>query len=184
MNTKLINTAISTLVVCGLTFSAVPASAASSPQLTPATSTGSTQGEVTDAEVDQLAQDLEALFTHGLVENPDGSFTVDEQSILTHFGDTQGKEIIAQFRQQLPTSPSGISTNKSYGECVLNFTGFGAIFGATEGTILGYINRKEWNKAAQTMVKFLGKQAVKGGVVGLAASLAAGGAWCATPWSR
>jgi len=118
MKNKLVNASIAAFLACGLTFTALPASASTPTQVHPA---GTKLAEASTA---------------------------------------------------------------SYGQCVLNFTGFGALFGASEGTILGYINRKDWNKAAQTMVKFLGKQAVKGGVVGLAASLAAAGAWCATPWAK
>lgn len=186
MKNKLVNASIAAFLACGLTFTALPASASTPTQVHPA-GTKLAEASVSDAEVEKLAKDLEALFTHGITQNEDGSFRVDEQSIIGHFGEAEGQQIIAQFRAQVPQTHTGnlpVASTASYGQCVLNFTGFGALFGASEGTILGYINRKDWNKAAQTMVKFLGKQAVKGGVVGLAASLAAAGAWCATPWAK
>ena len=186
MKNKFVNASIAAVLACGLTFTVLPASASTPAQLNPGAATVANES-VTDAEVDKLAKDLEALFTHGITQNEDGSFRVEEKSIIKHFGEVEGKQIIAQFRAQVPQTHIGnipVASAASYGQCVLNFTGFGALFGASEGTILGYINRKDWNKAAQTMVKFLGKQAVKGGVVGLAASLAAAGAWCATPWAK
>ncbi|SNC71666.1 hypothetical protein SAMN05445756_1576 [Kytococcus aerolatus] len=146
---------------------------------------------VSPEEVDQLASDLEALFTDGMQQRPDGTFVIDRAGIIERFGPVEGGAIIHEFTKVARTDASSSqrdglvhTAGTSYGECVLNYTGFGLIFGSAEGTILGYINRHAWKDAAEAMVKFLGRQAVKGGAVGLAASLAAGGAWCATPWSR
>jgi len=184
--TKITKVSIASLVVGGLSFTSLPA-VASTDRAVPSTagSSISSNPDVTQQEINELANNLEELFTNGIVNNQDGTFTVNEAAIVSHFGPEEGNAIIAQFQQQLPQSlnKGGVVSTDNYGQCVLNFTGFGTLFGASEGTILGYINRNEWNKAAQTMVKFLGKQAVKGGAVGLAASLAAGGAWCATPWA-
>lgn len=183
---KLGKISLTSLVVGGLSFTSLPAVASTDRGAGPASgaSIGSSS-DFTQSEVDELSNNLEELFTNGIVDNQDGTFTVNEAAILDHFGPEEGNAIISQFHQQAPQAPtlSGAVSTYNYGQCVLNFTGFGTLFGASEGTILGYINRQEWNKAAQTMVKFLGKQAVKGGAVGLAASLAAGGAWCATPWA-
>jgi hypothetical protein len=177
---------VASLIVGGLSFTSLPA-VASTDRVVGSTSGSSVTSnpDVTESEVNELANNLEELFTNGIVNNQDGTFTVNEAAILGHFGPEEGNAIISQFQQQIPQSlnKGGVVSTDNYGQCVLNFTGFGTLFGASEGTILGYINRQEWNKAAQTMVKFLGKQAVRGGAVGLAASLAAGGAWCATPWA-
>ncbi|MFC9934695.1 hypothetical protein [Glutamicibacter sp. NPDC127525] len=186
MKNKFVNASIAAVLTCGLTFTALPASASTPAQLNPA-ATAIAEDSVSNAEVEKLAKDLEALFTHGITQNEDGSFRVDEMSIIEHFGEVEGGQIIAQFRAQVPQTHIGnipVASAANYGQCVLNFTGFATLFGASEGTILGYLNRKDWKKAAETMVKFLGKQAIKGGVVGLAASLAAAGAWCATPWGK
>lgn len=182
---KIAKISMTSIIVGSLSFTSLPAMA-STDRAGEADSGASASAEhFTQNEVDELAKNLEELFTHGILDNQDGTFTVDEAAILGHFGPEEGNAIISNFHQQVPqvSIPGGLVSTYNYGQCVLNFTGFGTLFGASEGTILGYINRQEWNKAAQTMVKFLGKQAVKGGAVGLAASLAAGGAWCATPWA-
>ncbi len=44
------------------------------------------------------------------------------------------------------------------------------------------IERHLWREAAMYIIKVVGVNANKGGVVGLAALLAAGAIWCATPW--
>lgn len=142
-------------------------------------------GEFSDAEIDALAADIEKLFTSAMVDDGTGGYYLDEEAVLASFGPDEGNAIIGAVRAQVPAQTGQMQMLRaSYGECVLNFTGFGTIFGATEGTIIAYINREQWRQAAETMVRFLGRSAVRGGAVGLAASLAAGGAWCATPWSR
>jgi len=89
-----------------LTFTALSASASTPSQLNPAAATVANES-VTNAEVDKLAKDLEALFTHGITQNEDGSFRVDEKSIIEHFGEVEGKQIIAQFRAQVPQTHIG-----------------------------------------------------------------------------
>lgn len=46
------------------------------------------------------------------------------------------------------------------------------------------IEKRLWKQAALTIIKIVGKSAIKGGLAGLAASLAASAAWCLTPWAK
>lgn len=182
---------ISTTLATGLIFSltSLPANANALPVggAPKHQTTDESPNDFSPADVDRLARNLEDLFSNGATVRDDGSVFVDSEQILEAFGPAKGAEILAQLQpnNRLPGQVAPLaSAPTSYGKCVLNVTGFGTLFGAAEGTIIGYLNRKQWKKAAQTMVKFLGKQAIKGGVVGLAASLAAGSVWCLTPWAR
>ena len=170
------------LAMLGTSVAPAVAAPVDSPQGSSAAS--SVDPQVTEREVEELSNNLEELFTNALEAQGDGNFVVNEAALAEHYGEDEAASILQALRGSGKSLGTNTPAAQSYGQCVLNFTGFGAIFGASEGTILGYINKKNWKKAAETMVKFLGKQAVKGGAVGLAASLAAAGAWCATPWGR
>ncbi|WP_216382508.1 hypothetical protein [Arcanobacterium phocae] len=74
--------------------------------------------------------------------------------------------------------------SSDYAKCVIDVTGLGAIGGLFTGAFTKLIEKELWKEAALYIVKIVGKNAFKGGVVGLAASLAASAIWCATPWSR
>lgn len=183
---RFMQVSITAALTCSLGLTAIPASATTASPSIPSENSAHTES-YSDSEIDTLADNLESLFTHGLTLDEDGSVRVNEKQVVDHFGNHTGNEIISQFRAQSPKVEAkgvGVATKASYGECVLNATGFGTIFGASNETIIAHLNKKEWKKAAEKMVKFLGRHAVKGGVVGLAASLAASGAWCATPWGR
>lgn len=175
---KLLVSTLSLVLTAGVSAAHFPPTQAA--EISPATAT--TQNEVSQAEIDQMAEALEELFTNGMSLSQDGTLRINEAAILAHFGDEEGKAILNNFKAISPHT--GAVAPASYGQCVLNLTGFGMLFGASHQTILGYLNRQEWNKAAELMVKFLGKQAVKGGAIGLAASLAASAIWCGTPWAK
>ncbi|GAB3246557.1 hypothetical protein GCM10027562_03920 [Arthrobacter pigmenti] len=65
----------------------------------------------------------------------------------------------------------------------LGHPGYGAVFGIFNCGLVGYIETRKWDEAARLIAKAVGKSAIKGGVVGLTASLAASATWCAVPWA-
>lgn len=154
---------------------------------------------VSNQEMDRLAANVEVLFTEVLVKQDDGTYRLDEQSATAAFGPQKGQRIIQEFRSvaqqqnaagastppQQPGAGSGqvVLQQQSYGECVLAYSGYGAVFGIFNGTLVGYIDAKNWDASARLIAKAVGKSAIRGGVVGLAASLAASATWCATPWA-
>lgn len=77
----------------------------------------------------------------------------------------------------------------SYGKCLLKAVGADRLcgLGGVASAIMNKLSEKKWSDAARLITKEAAKRgvktAVKGGVVGLAATLAASGIWCATPWA-
>lgn len=58
-----------------------------------------------------------------------------------------------------------------YTKCVIDASGLGAIGGLFTGAFSTLIEKRLWKEAAMCTIKFVGKNAFKGGVVGLAAFL-------------
>ncbi|WP_216430771.1 hypothetical protein [Arcanobacterium phocae] len=93
--------------------------------------------------------------------------------------------IAARLNSKISVNNAGMQTRSSdYAKCVIDVTGLGAIGGLFTGAFTKLIEKELWKEATLYIVKIVGKNAFKGGVVGLAASLAASAIWCATPWSR
>lgn len=137
--------------------------------------------EVSEAEINSLADELENFFENVLVNRGNGEYEVDRAALDAQYGKRTAHQVMRILEPNVPAGQLG-NTRESYGECVLNFTGFGTLYGAADGGIRGYLQARQWRKAAKEIVKLAGRQAVRGGIIGLAASLAAGGAWCARPW--
>ena len=187
---KLKNILTTSLVVSlGITAIGAPAYAtASSTQESAVNTTSADVAGFSGQELDELAGQIETLFTEVLIEQSDGTYLVDEEAALDSFGEETGQAVIQEFRSaalanSFGVAGGGVAAQAGYGQCVLNFVGFGTLFGTAEGSISSAIDKKNWDLAAREIAKVVGKSAIRGGVVGLAASLAAGGAWCATPWS-
>lgn len=75
--------------------------------------------------------------------------------------------------------------SKEWGRCVLNLAGFGGFLGATYGgkNLMYLLAAQNWREAAWVIFRLTGGAMIRGGVAGLAASLAAGAGWCSTPWA-
>lgn len=137
--------------------------------------------EVSEAEINSLAGELEKFFENVLVDRGNGEYEVDRGALVAQYGKRTAQQVMEILEPNVSAGQPG-STRETYGECVLNFAGFGTLYGAADGSIRGYLQGRQWKKAAKEIVKLAGRQAVRGGIIGLAASLAAGGAWCARPW--
>lgn len=77
--------------------------------------------------------------------------------------------------------------SEEYRKCVLNAVGLGSLVGAAASgqSQLGYLMATQnWKEVAWVLGRLVGVNALKGGIVGLTASLAGAGAWCATPWAE
>lgn len=90
-----------------------------------------------------------------------------------------------QIANNLNDADSSLETTlqarTSYGQCVLNQIGFSGLTGLLSGGLDKLLTRGLWKEAALVILKAVGLNAVKGGVVGPVASLAAAAALCAVP---
>ncbi|WP_430112494.1 hypothetical protein [Paenibacillus sp. B1-33] len=131
----------------------------------------------------QVASDLKFIFEEASVKK-DGKYVLNEGEIAQKFGSdnvatisafvklANGEQLTANNLKGVPHPEDGGFSTASWGSCVANqiidFTGIGLLTGA----MTEMIEKKLWDKLAVEIIKIIGKNAIKGGVVGLAASLA------------
>ncbi|MCY9763602.1 hypothetical protein M5X06_27700 [Paenibacillus alvei] len=131
----------------------------------------------------QIASDLKFIFEEASVKK-DGKYVLNEGEIAQKFGSdnvatisafvklANGEQLTANNLKGVPHPEDGGFSTASWGSCVANqiidFTGIGLLTGA----MTEMIEKKLWDKLAVEIIKIIGKNAIKGGVVGLAASLA------------
>ncbi|MGA5424647.1 hypothetical protein [Streptomyces lavendulocolor] len=148
--------------------------------------------EISEQQIDELAKYLEAIYS-GELTSADGTF--NRAAAEAQFGKEFADAVEAQIAEQRaaaapsPKASSGLraaASKDSYGKCLLKAVGLGGLGGATSA-IMNKLSEKKWSDAARLITKEAAKRgvkiAVKGGVVGLAASLGASAIWCATPWA-
>ncbi|EJW19382.1 hypothetical protein M5X00_05465 [Paenibacillus alvei] len=131
----------------------------------------------------QIASDLKFIFEEASVKK-DGKYVLNEGEIAQKFGSdnvatisafvklANGEQLTANNLKGVPHPEDGGFSTASWGSCVANqiidFTGIGLLTGA----MTEMIEKKLWDKLAVEIIKIIEKNAIKGGVVGLAASLA------------
>jgi hypothetical protein len=179
-------TLVSVVCAAAVTFSGVGAAHAA--VQSPAVSSVAAE-EVSHQQIDELAKYLEAIH-EGELRTADGAFDrgAAEAKFGAGFADAVEAEIRSQRAAAAKASPVTMAAagKDSYGKCLLKAVGLGGLGGATSA-IMNKLSDKKWSDAARLITKEAAKRgvkiAVKGGVVGLAASLAASAVWCATPWA-
>lgn len=187
---KLFHRATLISVVCAaVTLTGV--GAANAATVAPRPAAISTSTEVSHEQIDELARYLEAIH-EGELRSADGSF--DRTAAVSLFGAEFADAVETELSERQVASAGAKSTlsakaakgKDSYGKCLLKAVGLGGLGGATSA-IMNKLSEKKWSDAARLITKEAAKRgvkiAVKGGVVGLAASLAASAIWCATPWA-
>ena len=176
------------LCAAAVTFSGVGAAHAA---VQPSTVASVSTEEVSEQQIDELARYLEAIY-EGELRTADGKF--DDAAATAKFGTAFADAVEAEIAAQRTASPiskaspslRAAAKKDSYGTCLLKAVGLGGLGGATSA-IMNKLADKKWSDAARLITKEAAKRglkiAVKGGVAGLAASLAASAIWCATPWA-
>ncbi|GAV12901.1 hypothetical protein ABN764_04485 [Paenibacillaceae sp. P-4] len=138
--------------------------------------------DVREAESAQVASDLKFIFEEASVKK-DGKYVLNEGKIAQKFGFdnvatisafvklANGEQLTANMLEGVPNPDAGEFSTASWGSCVANqiidFTGIGFLTGG----MMEMIEKKLWDKLAVEIIKIVGKNAIKGGAVGLAASL-------------
>lgn len=138
-----------------------------------------------EIETQQLAEDFEFIFDEASTE-VDGKYVVDKEKIAEKFGQSavasveafvklvNGEELTAEDLKNVPdpeASAGEFQTASWFGclkEKVIDFTGIGFIGGGLEKML----KKRLWKKAAIKIIKIVGRSAIRGGVIGLAGSLA------------
>lgn len=177
-----------------LAFSSLGATATAAPttEAQPEQPESALTHELSDAELEEAAAASEELFGT-LLNERDGEWTVNQKAAAKSNVPVEQLEAIANSfngknRDGSPRiTPQHSVNSQEYRDCVINATGLGALVdgAAGGGPQLAYLLAvKNWKDAAFVIVKLVGVNAVKGGVAGLAATLAGAGAWCATPWAN
>ena len=122
-----------------------------------------------------------------------GTWTVDEQAAREHNISIVALREIARdlnrgAKNSFEVNNSGTVTNKrvgtkAWGMCVIGFVFPGVPEGLVSGAVVSWLAKGKYAQVASYLLRAVGPAALKGGGVGLAASLAAGVAWCSTPWA-
>ncbi|PEW60007.1 hypothetical protein CN448_30885 [Bacillus cereus] len=148
-----------------------------------------------EQNVQKIADDLQFIFETASIKK-DGKYILDEKKIEEKYGQDQlpaikvlvkimneegvpAKEIVSLKNPNADLNNDHIRTKRSaYVDCVVDkviqFTGIGFLTGG----IKELISRSAWDLVAKELAKIVGKNALKGGIVGFAASLAWFGYQC------
>ena len=134
--------------------------------------------------VEELTPQLEELFEGGMTKDSSGRYVFDYDKASQTLGKDKADEIQAEVDRM--TEVEKDSAHKvvplgtgEYTKCVLEKSGYGGLVGLFTGAYSKMIEKKLWSEVAKVIVKQIGKSAVKGGVVGVAAALTVSAGWCA-----
>ena len=142
--------------------------------------------ELTQEEISKAEVEAEKLFTELLQQDEAGIWRVNEQAAKANGVDVSDLRAIADQLNTQGTEEHAFGSPE-YTSCVLDNVGLGALFEAvTKGApqFQFLLAAQNWREVAWVLFRLVGGQALRGGIVGTAAALAAAGAWCATPWAR
>ena len=117
----------------------------------------------------------------------DGAPEADLQRIAEGFNVPIGKYVFPGSEDK-GTSGKGASPQYQFGsgewgKCVLNRVVPGVFEVGAGGGIVAWLAKGKYAQVASYLIRVVGPAALKGGGVGLVASLAVGAAWCSTPWA-
>lgn len=143
--------------------------------------------QISYLEAEKLADQIEILFTEYLHQDTTGRWLVTESGVLSDIATSELESIAASLNGEKVLTRAGVINKpmiNDYAKCVINATGLGTFVGLFTGAFVKLIERQLWKQAAIYIVKLVGMNAIKGGVVGLAGTLAGSAIWCVTPWSK
>lgn len=169
-------TRLGAMAVSALTALAVGATGVSQAHAASAERPAARTGQVTQAQIDELARYLEAL-DRGEHLDADGNF--DYEATRATLGAELADALKPYFDKASEARREGVQ--RSYASCLLDAIGLGGIGGLAE-KINEHIKKKNWRKVAEIGLKEAAKRgvkiAVKGGVAGMAAVLAGASIYC------
>ena len=146
------------------------------------------EAEVTTIFERYLQQDSEGRWSVNVeAVRQDGAPEAELQRIAEGFNVPIGKYVFPGSEDK-GTSGKGASPQHQFGsgewgKCVLNRVVPGVFEAGAVGGIVAWLSKGKYAQVASYLIRVVGPAALKGGGVGLVASLAVGAAWCSTPWA-
>ena len=146
------------------------------------------EAEVTTIFERYLQQDSEGRWSVNVeAVRQDGAPAAELQRIAEGFNVPIGKYVFPGSEDK-GTSGKGASPQHQFGsgewgKCVLNRVVPGVFEVGAGGGIVAWLAKGKYAQVASYLIRVVGPAALKGGGVGLVASLAVGAAWCSTPWA-
>ena len=146
------------------------------------------EAEVTTIFERYLQQDSEGRWSVNVeAVRQDGAPEAELQRIAEGFNVPIGKYVFPGSEDK-GTSGKGASPQYQFGsgewgKCVLNRVVPGVFEVGAGGGIVAWLAKGKYAQVASYLISEVGPAALKGGGVGLVASLAVGAAWCSTPWA-
>ena len=114
----------------------------------------------------------------------DGAPEADLQRIAERFNVPIGTYVFPGSKDKgaggKGASPQHQFGSGEWGKCVLNIAVPGAGTMLIDGAIRGLLARAKYAQVASWLLRVVGRSAIRGGAIGLVASLAAAAAWCST----
>ena len=189
----LATTALVAAMSCGQVM--IPASAVTVPE--DASAPGLVQN---DLDLQAVEAEITTIFERYLQQDSGGRWSVnieavrqdgapeaDLQRIAERFNVPIGKYVFPEAEGkeagEKGASPQHQFGSGEWGKCVLNIVAPGVFEGGVEGGVLAWLTRGQYARVASYLIRVVGPTALKGAGIGMVASLAAGTAWCSTPWA-
>ena len=146
------------------------------------------EAEVTTIFERYLQQDSEGRWSVNVeAVRKDGAPEAELQRIVERFNVPIGKYVFPGSEDKgaggKGVSPQHRFGSGEWGKCVLNRVVPGVFEAGAGGGIVAWLAKGKYAQVASYLIRAVGPAALKGGGVGLVASLAVGAAWCSTPWA-
>lgn len=146
------------------------------------------EAEVTTIFERYLQQDSEGRWSVNVeAVRKDGAPEAELQRIVERFNVPIGKYVFPGSEDKgaggKGVSPQHRFGSGEWGKCVLNRVVPGVFEAGAGGGIVAWLAKGKYAQVASYLIRAVGPAALKGGGVGLVASLAVGAAWCSTQWA-
>ena len=146
------------------------------------------EAEVTTIFERYLQQDSEGRWSVNVeAVRKDGAPEAELQRIAERFNVPIGKYVFPGSEDKgaggKGASPQYQFGSGEWGKCVLNRVVPGVFEAGAGGGIVAWLTKGQYARVASYLIRVVGPAALKGGGVGLVASLAVGAAWCSTQWA-
>ena len=146
------------------------------------------EAEVTTIFERYLQQDSEGRWSVNVeAVRKDGAPEAELQRIAERFNVPIGKYVFPGSKDKgaggKGASPQYQFGSGEWGKCVLNRVVPGVFEAGAGGGIVAWLTKGQYARVASYLIRVVGPAALKGGGVGLVASLAVGAAWCSTQWA-
>ena len=130
-----------------------------------------------DVDLQAVEAEVTTIFERYLQQDSEGRWSVNVEAVR------QDGAPEAELQRIAGASPQYQFGSGEWGKCVLNRVVPGVFEAGAGGGIVAWLTKGKYAQVASYLIRVVGPAALKGGGVGLVASLAAGAAWCSTPWA-